>query len=330
MSAATSVIIPCYNGEKYLPEALESVRAQTAVVHEIIVVDDGSTEPLRAPAGWQGPPLHIHRTPNRGLAAARNFALAHATGEFVAFLDSDDVWHPRKIEEQQRALRADPTAVAVYTQCAEAPGFYCFGPYPPPDVSADEFLLMLWYHSFFPPSAVLVRREAVRAVGPFREDLGNGEDIEMWFRLLTRGRFVQVAEPLCCYRMHEGQFTKNIYRKVIGGKNARAAMIAQHSPRLIGAGLRPDKLWDAYRNDMLLVYFRRQFPDARWLLWNFWRDHPADLGVLYYALASLLPAWVLRCLRGQVAPNCARGTSSTGPAAWKSGVERLPLATTAS
>jgi glycosyltransferase involved in cell wall biosynthesis len=323
MTAATSVIIPCYNGEKYLPAALESVRTQTVAVREIVVVDDGSTVPLRAPEGWQGPPLHIHRTPNRGLAAARNFAISHATGEFVALLDSDDLWHPSKIEEQERALRGEPTAVASYTQCVDAPGFFGFGPYPPEYVSDEEFLLMLWYHSFFPPSAVLVRRDALQAVGPFREDLGNGEDIEMSLRLLTRGRFVQVARPLCYYRIHEGQFTKNIYRKVIGGKNARAAMLAQHADRLVRAGLPADTLWDAYRNDILLVYFRRQFPAARYLLWNFWRDHPTDLQMLRYALLSLLPGNILRSLRGKVSASPQKAAAGDA-AAWKRGYAQLP------
>src|SRR5262249_47011219 len=159
----------------------------------------------------------------------------------------------------ERVLRADLGAVAVYTQCVEAPGLFSFGPYPPPDVSADEFFLMLWYHGFFPTSAVMARREAIIAAGCFRDDLGYGEDVELWLRLLHYGRFVQVAEPLCRYRIHEGQVTRNIYRKVIAGKTARAAMIAQHRDHLIRAGLPAARLWDAYRNDVLLVYFRRQF-----------------------------------------------------------------------
>jgi glycosyltransferase involved in cell wall biosynthesis len=330
MTRATSVIIPCYNGEKYLPEALESVCAQTAAVREIIVIDDGSTVPVRAPENWRGPPLQIVRTPNRGLPAARNLALRHATGDFVAFLDADDFWHPRKVEEQEASLRANSAAVASYTRCLELPGFFGFGPYPPSDVSEDEFLLMLWYHSFFPPSAVLVRRDALNAVGSFREDLACGEDLEMWHRLLTRGRFLQVPEPRCYYRLHEGQMTKNVYDKLIGAKHTREVIIAQHADRLVRAGLPVDRLWDAYRNEVLLIYFRRQLPAARRLLWTFWKDHPGDLRVLFYALTSLMPSILLSSLRGQIPPDRARGPAVMDAAAWKVLFGQIPVAATAS
>src|ERR1700722_3780639 len=183
MTSSTSVVIPCYNGEEYLAEALESVQKQTLSVREILLIDDGSAVAIRAPSKWSGPPLRIIRTPNRGLAAARNLGWSQASGEFVAFLDADDAWHPRKVEEQEKALRANPAAVACFTHCIEAPGFFGFGPYPPPEVSDYEFLLVLWYHTFFPPSAVMVRRNAATAFGPFREGMSNGEDIELWMRL---------------------------------------------------------------------------------------------------------------------------------------------------
>jgi glycosyltransferase involved in cell wall biosynthesis len=328
MPAATSVVIPCYNGEEFLFQALESVRTQSAPVREIVLVDDGSTVPLRAPLGWSGPPLRIIRTPNRGLAAARNLGWSQASGEFVAFLDADDVWRPRKVEEQEKALREDSTAVACFTQCVEAPGYFGFGPYPPPDVSDDEFLLVFWYNAFFPPSAVMIRRDHLAAVGGFREGMGNGEDHELWMRLLQRGRFVQVAEPLCFYRQHQNQLTQDPVRKHLGGKEARAVMIGLHADRLIQAGLRRDKLWDAYRNDILLVFYRRQFPAARRLLWNYWRDHPLDLRVLCRALVAMLPAELVRRLRGGLSlPASAtgeqNGSALDARALWSKATQRL-------
>jgi len=320
MKPATSVIIPCYNGEKYLPEALESIRKQTVPVREILLVDDGSAVPLQAPSDWDGPPLHIIRTPNRGLAVARNLGLRHAAGEFVAFLDSDDFWHPRKVEGQETALRANPTAVACYTRCVQAPGFYGFGPYPPADVSEDDFLLILWSSQFFPPSSVMARRETIEAVGPFGEHYGNGEDVELWMRLLTLGHFVQVPEPLTFYRQHAGQFTTNIYRRLAGGKRARASIIAQHGDRLIRAGLRRDQLWDAYRTEILLVFYRRHFGPARRLLWDYWKDHPLDGGILLRALVSLLPSGLVTRLRGRLPegpPPAPRDALDEGPeSAW--------------
>ena len=145
-------------------------------------MDDGSAVPLQAPPGWDGPPLHIIRTSNQGLAAARNLALRNASGEFVAFLDSDDFWHPRKVEVQEQALQADPAAVACYTRCVQAPGFYGFGPYPPGRrfrrrFSAQFSGLQL---QFFSPSSVMARRETKSKLLVLSASItGNGEDVEV-------------------------------------------------------------------------------------------------------------------------------------------------------
>jgi glycosyltransferase involved in cell wall biosynthesis len=297
MSRTTSVVIPCYNAEKYLPEALESVRVQTSPALEIIIVDDGSERPVKAPDGWDGPPLVIVRTPNRGHVAARNVGFARAEGEFVALLDADDTWLPTKLEEQERALRLNPTAIGCYTQCLRGPGLFGFGPYPPMDVSDDEFLLVLWYNLFFPPSAFMFRRNAIERVGYMNEELGLGEDIEYYLRLMSVGRIIQVPHPLCRYRVHVGQMTSNLCQKMIWSKGARAHMISQQADRLVQAGLPRHKLWDAYRNDIMMTFYRRQFQAARPLLWDYWRDHPSDWAVLLRAVVSLLPPQLVRYLR---------------------------------
>ena len=297
MSRTTSVVIPSYNAEKYLPETLESVRVQTIPALEIILVDDGSEITVKAPDEWDGPPLVIVRTPNRGPAAARNLGLARATGEFVALLDADDSWLPTKLEEQERVLKFNPTAVACFTQCVRAPGLFGFGPYPPMDVNDDEFLLVLWYNAFFPTSTFMFRRDAIDRVGFLNEQLRVGEDVEFYLRLMRVGRIIQVAHPLCRYRVHSGQITSNLYQKLIASKRARAIMISQHADRLIQAGLPRDKLWDAYRNEIMLTFYRRQFKAARPLLWDYWRDHPSDWAVLLRAVVSLLPAGFVAHLR---------------------------------
>lgn len=310
---STSVVIPCFNGQAYLPAALASVRAQTRPAREVIVVDDGSAEPVTV-HGWDGPPLTLIRTANRGLPTARNTALEVATGEFVAYLDCDDWWHPDKLARQEDALRADPTAVASYTRCAEGDGLFGFGPYPPADVTADDFLVMFWNHSFFPPSSVLARRDVTERVGRFDATLPQGEDVEHFFRLLAVGRFVQVAEPLTYYRVHPGQMTSSPLRKLRGWKVARQVMLRQHADRLVKAGLRPDKLWDAHRNQVLLSFYRRQFAAARPLLWDYWKDHPADLKVLARFLVSCLPAGLVSRARGGVTAGPRPGQAAAG--AW--------------
>jgi glycosyltransferase involved in cell wall biosynthesis len=107
-----SVIIPVYNRERYLAEAIESVLAQTYPAIELIVVDDGSTD--RSAEMAQRYPLTYHFQPNGGMSAARNAGVALATGQFLAFLDSDDIWVADKLSKQMAAFEADPTLEAVF------------------------------------------------------------------------------------------------------------------------------------------------------------------------------------------------------------------------
>jgi glycosyltransferase involved in cell wall biosynthesis len=301
MQAITSVVIPCYDSQRFLEEALASVREQTSPVREVIVVDDGSPSPILAPPDWDGPPLRIVRTTNQKSAAARNHGLRLATGELVAFLDADDLWLPEKVERQERALAADPGAVASYTRCTEEPGFFAFGPYPPQDVDEKEFLRVLWYNNFFPPSSVVVRREALLKAGGFLDRLGTGaEDLELWLRLLELGHFRQVPLPLCRYRQHPGQFTRDTYVKVMSNKLARRSAIERQADRLVAAGIPRAKLWNAHRNVVRLVYYRRDFAAARRLLWDYWREHPLDLRMLAYACVTLLPPGMVAGLRGRL------------------------------
>lgn len=319
----TSVVIPCYNVRDFLDEALTSIARQTLPVREIVLVDDGSTPPLARPDPWDGPPLVMVRTPNRGLAAARNTGIQHCSGDLIAFLDADDMWSPDKVEKQTAAIENNPRVVASYTQCRGGKGFFPFGPYPPADVSDDEFMLVMWYNLFFPPSCVVVRRDALNTVGPFVEDLGNGEDIELWMRLLTVGSFAQIPEPLCHYRLHEQQFTKDISRKMFGSKRAREVMIGRHADRLVAAGLDRRHLWDSYRNDILLVYFRRDFRSARKLLWDYWRDHPSDLSMLKYAVLSLLPPGMIGAMADTERLPATGAQDAADAGAWNQAVSRI-------
>ncbi len=292
----TSVIIPCYNGEEYLEEALESVCRQTTPVREIIVVDDGSTQPIRYPDSWEGPTLRIVRTENRGPSAARNLGISLTTGNFVAFLDADDAWDARKIEMQEAALNSNPDAIAVFTRLIEKPGWTPCPelPYPAPDVSEDRFWSSLWERDFIFPSSVTIRRDVISRIGGFNEKLRACEDWEFWFRLLKAGRFLQVPLPLSYRRIHPNQLTKNLYHMAVNRRKFRAVVMAEHGRRLSAAGVSPNRQYkdmkEEYRRNILIMYFERQIGSVRRLLWGYLRQYPNDLKVLKYALLSLLPA----------------------------------------
>jgi glycosyltransferase involved in cell wall biosynthesis len=324
MRLSTSVVIPCYNPGGYLAEALASVCCQTLPVREIIMIDDGSTPPVELPKNWRGPTITLIRTKNRGAGAARNVGISQCSGDLVAFLDADDLWHPEKVEKQTRAFESNPGCVAGFTRCSIKPGFFGFGPYPPIDVSDDEFLLVLWYNNFFPPSATTVRRTVLKQVGYFRQDLGICEDMELWLRILRCGSFVHVPEPLCHYRRHSQQSTANLARKMSDSKRARKIMIEQHCKRLSQAGLNADKLWDPYRNDILLIYYRRDFALARRLLLDYLRDHPSDLGILKYSLISLFPQRIIALLRGTLSsPSTVIGEEGSVMCSWQDELEKI-------
>ena len=289
-SPRTSVVIPCYRDDRFLAAALQSVAGQTQQPLEIIVIDDGSPEPLKQPDFWQGPPLRWIRTKNNGLGAARNQGIRLAEGEFIGLLDADDLWEPEKLAVQEAALDQNADAVACYTQCVAEAGFYEFGPYPEQNLNKPQLAAKLWYGQFFPPSSVLMNRNAALEVGGFREGLKNGEDLDMWFRLFTQGEIVGVEQELTKYRIHDGQITSSAVRTVLGQKEARRDILQSHADLLIAGGIASQDLWDAYRQKVANVYFRRNFSAARPMLWDYWKDHPADWRMLMYWMLSHVPA----------------------------------------
>ena len=109
-----SVIIPAYNRAHYIREAIESALQQSHRPLEIIVVDDGSTDETPQILATYSEPVRVFRQVNQGVAAARNLGVSHARGEYVAFLDSDDLWHPEKLEKQIERFEADPELGLVH------------------------------------------------------------------------------------------------------------------------------------------------------------------------------------------------------------------------
>lgn len=289
-----SVVIPCYKVDEYLDEAIRSVSIQTQPVKELIVIDDGSPIPLtRRTTLSSSSELIWIRTANQGLGAARNEGIHRASGEFVAFLDADDIWLETKIEKQVHFLRSKPQVAACYTRCVTENGFLGFGPYPNRELTQSELAVQLWYGQFFPPSTVMVRTDIAKKVGGFRTGLENGEDLDFWFRILSVGLIDGVQEELCKYRVHKKQITANIIRKIKGSKESRRQIIERFEPLLQGGGLNKRTYWNAYKREVLNIYFRRDFANANPLIWDFLRDHPRDSEMLKYAIISMLPPRLL-------------------------------------
>lgn len=191
-----SVVIPAYNRRRFLPAALESVASQTYPVSEIIVVDDGSSdgtfEIAKAAAG-EDPRIRVLKRSHGGANRARNAGIAEASGEWIAFLDSDDQFEPEKIDKQMQALDQFPAAVGAFTglRHMDPSGERIFIPRDNPslfDLRCSNVLSST--------SSALIRSDVLRAIGGFDPDLESCQDWELWFRLRRAGPITVVQEPL--------------------------------------------------------------------------------------------------------------------------------------
>ena len=198
-----SVIIPMYNAEKYIGEAIESALGQTHRAVEVIVVDDGSADKgAEVVARYEG--VRCIRQDNAGIGAARNRALAEAKGDYVAFLDADDYWSADKLEMQLRVLREQPDVQLVFGQVRQflSPELQPSGDgaTPKPDEIKAGMI----------PSALLVSREDFDKVGLF-SDHRTAEFADWFARAREAGfRHAMPAEVVAHRRVHE---TNNTIRR---------------------------------------------------------------------------------------------------------------------
>ena len=203
-----SVIIPCFNAERYLVSTIECVQAQTWRATEIILVNDGSTDRSLAVARrYAGPSVRFIEQPNRGAASARNAGLAIANGEFIQFLDADDLLALDKIERQMQLFMSEADNVLL-SSCAWArfhtdTGEAKFVPQPNShNLSGVEFLQLLYETgSMMHPAAWLARRTLLDRVSPWDERLSLNDDGEYFARvMLAAERIVFCKEARTYYR----------------------------------------------------------------------------------------------------------------------------------
>jgi glycosyltransferase involved in cell wall biosynthesis len=213
-----SVIIPTYNRADLLGDAIASVLAQTYQELEVIVADDGSTDNTASVVANFGSQVRFLNLPHRGQPAApRNSALAVATGDYISFLDSDDLYLPHKLALQVPVLDANPTVGLVYSnghffveRPDEAIGYVQDGlPTPSGDIFAD-----LLRGNFLTPGVVLIRRSCLESVGGFNEDpaLLVSEDYELWLRLAMQTEIVYVPGDVAAIRRHPQNISGDILR----------------------------------------------------------------------------------------------------------------------
>lgn len=197
-----SVIIPVHNGAKYLAEAIESVLAQELAAHEIIVVDDGSTDQSAAIAGGFGKPVRVLRQARQGAGAARNAGARAASGTFLAFLDADDLWAPAKLARQMASFETVPGLNVVFTYVRN---------FHSPDLTAAQRERVYCPPEAMPgvaPSSLLLRTDSFI---PFPEDLAVGELIPWLGRVRDLHLKVHILpEILVSRRLHETNLGRSL------------------------------------------------------------------------------------------------------------------------
>lgn len=222
-AARVSVIMPAYNTAHYIREAIDSVLEQDYPNKELIVIDDGSTDGTVEVLRSYGDRITLLTQHNQGSAVARNAGLEAARGEYIAFLDSDDVWLPGKLRLQIEHLQRHPDVGMVYARWSvwkpEADGLF------PPladlgklngrasgdDASAPQGLVpersgwlynRLLFSSLLHTITVLARREFVDTVGRFDPELKRGQDYDFWIRASRLTEIHQLDRVLALYRVH--------------------------------------------------------------------------------------------------------------------------------
>ncbi|MGA1797129.1 MAG: glycosyltransferase [bacterium] len=292
---SVSVIIPTYNRAWALKDAVESVLNQTYGDIEIIVVDDGSTDRTReCMEGFTDPRVRCLYKENGGAASALNLGIRQSTGTYIARLDSDDVFLPKKLEIQVRVMNENPNVGLVYTQAYDIDregnilGLYLTNHTCPCDP------LKVLRHFLFPPSqSIMFRKDCIDTVGYFDENMPITEDWDFCIRMARRYPFAYCDEPLVKIRRHPGMIT--------GDKLASAQAILrvmQKHVTTLSSGEGDSWMSPHYYRLGRLYFYGREYDKARHAFSTALRHDPLSLKNLAFRGISSLPPGLIERLKG--------------------------------
>ena len=308
-----SVVVPTFDGKAFIAETLASVFAQTHRALEVIVVDDGSSDGTPEYIASLGYPTQMLRHMRGGVSSARNAGAAQARGDFVCFLDQDDVWYPDHLERQLAVFEELPETGAVvspyfhwYPGAAGYPAATAvLPPKPAADVDADftgwvhhQFMFDCWALT----SATTIRRAAWERHGGFDPTRAYGEDWDLWLRLAQHVRFAKLNWPPVLYRQHPEQ----------GSRRVRSI---DYRTRLLDDAARRWGLQSRDGRQLDRLAFRRQMSIYETC---FGYDHLRD-GERWIGVRALFSAWLRNPLAVRSLALCLAGSAGYRPA-------RTPLA----
>jgi GT2 family glycosyltransferase len=247
-----SIIIPAYNAERTILETIASLQQQTFTDFELIVINDGSTDGTVARLeSLEEPRLRVYSDLNGGLPVARNRGMARAKGEFLTFIDADDLWTPEKLADQVEALDNCPEAGVAYSWTAfiDAQNRYLYAK-TPVEFEGDVYPRLLVENFIASGSNILVRRAIAESAGQFDPTLKSAEDWDYYLRLAARCAFVRVPKYQILYRRSPQSMSANVAVMEENGLRVIERAFAQAPAAL--QGLKRQSLAHAYRFYALL------------------------------------------------------------------------------
>ena len=243
-----SVVLPVFNVERYVAASIQSVLAQTYVDFELVIVDDGSTDgSLRLCQQFTDPRIRIIQQQNRGLAGARNTGIRQAKGEYIALLDSDDLFAPEKLQRHVEHLDRSPKVGISFSRSAfiddngQPLGYYQMPKLK--DITTPDILCR---NPIGNGSAPVIRRQVFQEIGVqkdlygvvedffFDDSFRQSEDIECWLRMAiqTSWLFEGIPEPLTLYRVNAGGLSASIPNQLASWERAMLK-IRTYDPKLL-------------------------------------------------------------------------------------------------
>ena len=216
-----SIVIPTYNREDFIEEAVDSVISQTYKNWELFIVDDGSTDNTEGVVKkyLTDSRVSYHKKENGGQSSGRNFGYKISSGEFIAFLDSDNYWHAERLEKSVNAANDNPDCGVIYAD----------------NITVDEqgnemhrdimrrysgdITAKLMYDNFVTINTSMIKRECIEVMGLLDESFRRAPDYEFWLRLSTKYKFYYLPEFVAYYREFPGQISADKYGRFEANRN---------------------------------------------------------------------------------------------------------------
>lgn len=329
-STSVSVVIPAYNCARYIGMALDSVISQSHTCQEIVVVDDGSSDDTPGVLANYAKRIRMVHQSNQGVAAARNRAIESAQCEWIAFLDSDDVWHPNKLALQLKALARFPDTALIFSdfrmvdaegRCIEPQGIKSYyglfrrkgvdwgdmfsarasvnGSTP---VMFGNCFQWLFHGNFVKTSTVMVKREVLVAAGMFDTRWRTEEDYDLWLKIALERPMAYLDEAVVDARRRPGQLT-DIGNAAAVAENATAVVLsyADQARARLGTAVVEQRLAELYRHLALVRLLGGERKLARYAAKQSLEFEPRSAQMFAISAWSYLPVAVTRAML-----KCAR------------------------